>query len=92
MMRVRIRGAIYDSVADASTALGVSTFTIYSACINDTTDGVGLRGRLPITIRGVTYSCARKAAMALGVSYGRIRNAKCRGTLETVGTRAKKCS
>jgi len=71
-MRVCVRGITYDSVPEASRALGVSEKTVYSALSTGTEDTLGIgRGR-----HGKTPPGPRAVAIQLGPrQYASIRQA-----------------
>lgn len=88
MMRVSVRGSIYESVAEAAEALGVSASTVRSAIARGTTDTIGMgggnpRGAMPhakpVTIGPVIFPSMRAASAALGMAANYVHLVTARG-------------
>lgn len=80
MMRVSVRGMVYDSARECADALGVSVATVYCAVSRRTTDTLGMgrgnrtakrggRKPQPVTIGGISFESMASASRALG--FGR---------------------
>ena len=67
-MRVSIRGVIYESVREASQALGMAVASIYGAIYRGQTDLVGIGKTSPkkTIIAGVEFRSLSAASVALG--------------------------
>ena len=74
-MKVLVRGITYESVKDASIALGVTTDGIYSALCRGNVDALGLGRTKPksVTINNMTFKSVNAASVALGFSRARFR-------------------
>lgn len=86
-MRVKIRGVVYETVAEASKAVGVSEKQVRKAVSLMREDflGTGTGRKVTVRIRGVTYPSVAQAAAALGVSASHVSKAMATDRLETVG-------
>lgn len=85
-MRVRIQGAVYDSVKDAAIAFNVTEQTILRVLREGREDRLKVkridckRGRpQPITIEGMTFPNRKAANAALGLPYNYLGQALNRG-------------
>lgn len=85
-IQTMIRGVMYESMAEAARALGVSAHAIWDAAERGRLDRVGL-GRRQVSVRGVEYESMSAAARGLGVNHATVRAAVARGTQDNIGRR-----